>query len=129
MKKIILLTLACLQFLSFYAFAQFTIGVIPDTQKLTSSEFGDPDELFERMKDIARWYADHKEELNIVFVTHLGDMTEDKDVAIQWQRNIEAWQILINAGIPFAPCQGNQYPNLDFRCLAQSHFSFWLKKL
>jgi len=92
-------------------FAQFTLVVIPDTQKLSSDEeFGDPNQpdlLFNRMKTMAHWITDHKDSLNIVMVAHLGDMTEDQDVPKQWQRNVDTWKILTDAGIPFAPCQGN----------------------
>jgi hypothetical protein len=108
-------------------FAQFTVVVIPDTQKLSSDEeFGDqnqPDLLFNRMKAMSRWIVDHKDSLNIVMVAHLGDMTEDQDVPIQWQRNVDTWKIVTDAEIPFVPCQGNHdsissineyYPVSDF---------------
>ena len=89
--------------------AQFTFVVMPDTQKLSSDEeFGDPDQpdlLANRMKAMAQWLADKKDSLNIVMVAHLGDMTEDQDTPIQWQRNVDAWKIITDAGIPFAPCQ------------------------
>jgi len=89
----------------------FTLVVIPDTQKLTADEeLGDPQEpelLYHRMKAMAQWIADQKDSLNIVMVAHLGDMTEDQDVEIQWQRNVETWKVLSEADIPFVPCQGN----------------------
>jgi len=91
--------------------SHFTFVVMPDTQKLSSDEeFGNPDQpdlLANRMKAMAQWIADKKDSLNIVMVAHLGDMTEDQNVPIQWQRNVDAWRIITDAGIPFAPCQGN----------------------
>ena len=45
-------------------FAQFTLVVIPDTQKLMSDEeFGDPNQpdlLFNRMKAMAWWMTHHQ---------------------------------------------------------------------
>ena len=91
--------------------ANFTLVFIPDTQKLSSDEeFGDPKRpelLFSRMKAMATWIADHKDSLNILFVAHLGDMTEDHDGEIQWERNVDTWIILNEAGIPLIPCHGN----------------------
>lgn len=110
-NKNLLLSIIFLLIVNAVTFAQFTIVVIPDTQKLSSDEeFGDPNQpdlLFNRMKAMARWIADHKDSLNIIMVANLGDMTEDHDVPIQWQRNADTWQILDSAGIPWSPCQGN----------------------
>jgi len=110
-KKNLFLVLILLLILNVATSAQFTIVVIPDTQKLSSDEeYGDPDQpdlLFNRMKSMAQWIADQKDNLNIVMVANLGDMTEDQNVAVQWQRNVETWEIVTDAGIPFVPCQGN----------------------
>lgn len=89
----------------------FTIGVIPDWQKLTYLGTDGA----RQMEDIAQWYADHKKELNIVFVASLGDMTQGSynDTtysADQWNRNVAALSILRANGIPFSPNQGNHDP-------------------
>jgi hypothetical protein len=91
--------------------SNFTIAVIPDWQKLT---FLGKDGA-QRMKDITQWLVDHKQELNIVFVASLGDMTQgtynSADYSSnQWKRNTDALGILRANGIPFSPCQGNHDP-------------------
>jgi hypothetical protein len=89
----------------------FTIGVIPDWQNLTYTG----KESAERMKDIARFFVDRKQDLNVVFVTSVGDMTEGqfnsaKYSENQWKKNKDALGILRDNGIPFSPCQGNHDP-------------------
>ena len=44
----------------------FTIGVIPDTQNFTGN--------VPAIMAMTQFYVDKKEELNMVFVSHLGDM-------------------------------------------------------
>jgi hypothetical protein len=100
-----------------YAFADFTIGIVPDTQKLSDTAFGSDGP--QMMKSIAQFFVNHKADLNVVIVAHVGDMTEkiyatpgtSKDS--QWQRNKDAWDMLLNANIPFVPCQGNHDPDLS----------------
>ena len=103
---------ALLIFLRGSTFAQdFTIAVIPDWQKLTY----EGTDGAQQMKNITQWFVDHKQELNIVFVASLGDMTQGTYYlpsysADQWDRNVNALAILRNNGIPFSPCQGNHDP-------------------
>ena len=93
-------------------FAQdFTIGVIPDWQKLTYMGTDGA----QQMKHICQFFVDHKKELNIVFVASLGDMAQgnykDSTYSIdQWNRNKEALAILRANEIPFSPNQGNHDP-------------------
>jgi hypothetical protein len=116
-RKIAGVCIALLVILSQYAFADFTIGIIPDTQKLSDTAFGSDGP--QMMKNIAQFFVDHKAALNVVMVAHVGDMTEKIDASpgtgkdAQWQRNKDAWDILLNANIPFAPCQGNHDPDLS----------------
>jgi len=111
-KKIIKLLVALLLSWSNGIFAQdFTIGVIPDWQKLT---YLPPDGL-QQMRNITQWFADHKQELNIVFVASLGDMSqgtfnETTYSAEQWWRNTASLKTLRDNGIPFSPNQGNHDP-------------------
>ena len=92
----------CVLMLSAASFADFTIGVLGDTQYLSQSDNGG-----DMMNRMTRFFIDRKEELNIVFVTSNGDMTNDGDVQEQWQRAVMAYELLWEAGIPYAPCQGN----------------------
>jgi len=111
-KRNITLFIALLLSWSEFTFAQdFTIAVIPDWQKLTYLGTDGA----QQMKNICQWFVDHKQELNIVFVASLGDMSQGnyKDTSYstdQWDRNTAALSILRNAGIPFSPCQGNHDP-------------------
>ena len=112
MKKTILLLVALTIARIECSFAQdFTIGVIPDWQKLTYQGTHGA----QQMKNITQWFVDHKKELNVVFVASLGDMTQGTFNATnysadQWKRNTEALGILRSNGIPFSPCQGNHDP-------------------
>ena len=114
MKKTITLIFALLMIWSECTFAQdFTIGVIPDWQKLTYLGTDGA----QQMKNITQWFVDHKQELNIIFVAILGDMTQGtyNDTtysADQWNRNVEALSILRSFGIPFSPSKGNHDPYL-----------------
>jgi hypothetical protein len=60
------------------------------------------------MKRMTQFIVDRKEELNVVFVTSNGDMTNNKDVEAEWSRARAAYDLLYPAaGIPYSPCQGN----------------------
>ena len=78
----------------------FTIAIIPDTQKATTtsvSSFGAQ----------TRWLADHAERLGIAFVLHEGDVVDDLCDARQWQRGSAAIRTLEDAGLPYAIAPGN----------------------
>ena len=112
MRRTIILLVALAIIRTESSFAQdFTIGVIPDWQKLTYLGTDGA----QQMKNITQWFVDHKKELNIVFVASLGDMSQGtfdatNCSAAQWTRNKEALAILRANGIPFSPCQGNHDP-------------------
>lgn len=82
--------------------ADFTIGIIPDTQKLTIRSGGAA-----HYKAMLQFFADRKESLNVKFVASVGDMTENQCNANEWRITQEAYQVLVPASIDFAPCQGN----------------------
>ncbi|MBN2067172.1 MAG: metallophosphoesterase [Candidatus Diapherotrites archaeon] len=56
----------------------FTIVVLPDTQKYSR----DFPEIFNSQTE---WIAENAESMNIVFVSHLGDIVDDYDSVEQWQ--------------------------------------------
>jgi len=91
------------------ALADFTIGVITDAQYLSQSENGG-----DMMKAMTQFFPDRKEELNLVHVASLGDMTDDLVVDAQWQRSRSSYDIFPHEEISYSPCQGNHG---DMACL------------
>jgi hypothetical protein len=81
---------------------EFTIAVIPDTQKLSESNQGK-----NLMIAMNQFLVDRKAELNVKFVISLGDMTQDGNDDDEWARVKEAYDVFPPAGIPFAPCRGH----------------------
>lgn len=102
MKKITLLILITLSLNVPCVYADFTIGVIPDTQVLSETANGAA-----MINAMTQFFVDNKEQLNVVFVASLGDMTENGSNATEWNRIKTSYNHLKNAGIPFSPCQGN----------------------
>ncbi len=106
MKKIYLAILV--GFATVFCNAQeFTFGTIPDTQNLTEND-GDAG----RIMDMTGFYVAERDRLNLKFVASLGDMTQWGDYG-QWQRVRNAYDLLKNDNLPYAPCQGNHDPQLD----------------
>ena len=66
-----LISLICISLLtlSVTTYGDFTIGVIPDTQNMAES-----DSQATKITKMLKYFADKKEELNVVFVVSLGDM-------------------------------------------------------
>jgi hypothetical protein len=105
----------------------FTIGVMPDTQYMSERE-----KLFDGYLAMTRFWADHQDDLNLKFVISLGDMTQNRNNRTEWRRAREAYDVLVDAGIPFAPCQGNHdsvssineyFPVSEFRNRPNSRFA------
>ena len=90
----------------------FTIIVLPDTQFYSSSMNGGTPEIFEAQ---TRWIVEHKDSLNIVFVTHLGDFVQNGDgVLTEWEAADAAISLLEDPvttgypeGIPYGVAVGN----------------------
>ena len=88
----------------------FTIAVIPDTQRYrgrnTKSQPESDDEITNSVfASITEWIVQHREDQNIVFVSHVGDIV-DKNVAEQWivaQRCMDS----IHGLIPYGMTVGN----------------------
>jgi len=101
-KKINILTIGLLLCFHASSFADFTIGVIPDTQNMSES-----DKEAQKITKMLKYFVDNKEKLNVVFVAALGDMTQNKYSDSEWKRLKFAYQQLADAGIAYAPGQGN----------------------
>jgi hypothetical protein len=106
-KLIILLflqALACLSFLPKDDF--FSIIILPDTQHYSSSY---PEIFYKQMG----WIVENKNLLNIQYVIHLGDITNNnKEYA--WAIADKSFKILENKGIPYSIVYGdNDMKNPD----------------
>jgi hypothetical protein len=82
----------------------FSVIILPDTQYSTS---GFPDIIYQQMN----WIVQNKDRLNIKYVVHLGDVTDNnKDHA--WKIAAKSFGILENAGIPYSlVCGDNDIKN------------------
>jgi len=77
----------------------YTIVVIPDTQWYSDKW---PDIFMSQTE----WIVKNKVALNIVFVTHEGDVTNDGNKAPQWTNALKAMDLL-NGQVPYSTCPGN----------------------
>ncbi len=81
----------------------FTIVLLPDTQHYTDSATREA-----TYRQQTQWIVDNADDLNVVFVSHLGDLTENFDtIEVEWQRADAAMAILDAAGIPNNVAPGN----------------------
>jgi hypothetical protein len=78
----------------------FTIIVLPDTQYYSQSY----PEIFENQTD---WIVQNENKLNIVFVSHLGDLVEHYDSYFEWTHADNAMSVLDANKIPYAVLPGN----------------------
>jgi hypothetical protein len=81
---------------------RFTLAVIPDSQQEVLKEEDN------RLANRLQWLVDHRQELNLKMVLHVGDlMNWDTPDHAQYQRASNALCILDQAAIPFACALGN----------------------
>ncbi|MEM1822514.1 MAG: DUF2341 domain-containing protein, partial [Candidatus Hadarchaeales archaeon] len=78
----------------------FTIVVLPDTQYYSASY----PTIFENQ---TRWIVQNRDNLNIVFVIHVGDIVDNAYSTIQWQRADNAMRILDDDNMPYGILPGN----------------------
>jgi hypothetical protein len=99
----------------------FTIVALPDTQFYSESYPG----IFENQTE---WIVQHKDENNIVFVTHLGDIVNVSSQDYQWQNADNAMSILDNK-VPYGILPGNHdgYANYEryFPASRYAGYSYW----
>jgi len=100
----------------------FTIAAIPDSQFMVSSQQGGTPAMFERQ---IQWVADkvHDPNLNVVFVSQLGDITDNG--SLQWQfDNAKNAMFKLDNLVPYAIAPGNHdcmvRGNLDYSLLDQN---------
>ncbi len=78
----------------------FRIVVLPDTQVYS---WGFP-EVFATQ---THWIAENADELNIVFVSHVGDVVDGGGSEQQWKNADDAMMVLDRASIPYGILPGN----------------------
>ena len=86
----------------------FTFGIIGDSQHLTHGwNSRDPDDQKRRFRALTQWFKDHVDSLNIIFISHVGDVVNNEDQPSQWDAAIEAMTSIREAGIPWGIAPGN----------------------
>ncbi|MBC7904084.1 MAG: T9SS type A sorting domain-containing protein [Gemmatimonadaceae bacterium] len=91
----------------------FNIIGIPDTQFYTAEPQGTNGGQNLFFKQQTTWIAANRVDSNIVFVTQLGDCTQNGDVLVEWQRadtamkTIESPNVPIPHGVPYSISVGN----------------------
>lgn len=89
--------------------SRFTLAVLPDTQfysRYAADQF-QPRYGSNPYAVQTQWLAEHADELNIPFVTHLGDLVDRVGVTGEWQVADAAHQTLEDAGLPYSVLPGN----------------------
>ena len=111
MKYLGTLSLALIIYLSSFQLSaqKFTIIAIPDTQHYT-----DVPENEANFAAQTQWIVENKDNLNIVFVTGLGDITQNGNNDSEWQIADSAYSLIENPsttnlldGIPYGLSLGN----------------------
>jgi len=80
----------------------FSIVLLPDSQFYTAGTYGGLPEMFTAQ---TRWIASHKDDQDIAFVMHEGDVT-DQNSCLEWQR-AQASMSLLDGVVPYAIAVGN----------------------
>lgn len=100
----------------------FSMICMPDPQYYTTSNHPSRFNLYNRQ---AQWIVNNRNALDIKHVIWLGDLTNDNTLT-QWNVADEAYNILDNAGVPFAVVPGNHdyktstgWPGANFRNLSR----------
>ena len=101
-----------------YAAVTFTIAVIPDTQNYVDESTKQPESL-SFFKAQTQYLAAQKHPMNVVFVTHVGDVVQhgdgtngtrnnaEWDAGTEWERARSAMNILAASSLPFGTSAGN----------------------
>ncbi len=78
----------------------FSLVGIPDTQNYSSSF----PQIFTAQTE---WVVANRDELDIRYVSHYGDIVNNADDLVQWQRADASMGVLDAAGVPYGHCPGN----------------------
>ncbi|MET1016916.1 MAG: PKD domain-containing protein, partial [Leifsonia flava] len=85
----------------------FTIAVLPDTQLYTVSATNES-----KFEDQVNWIVDNQDELNISWVTQVGDLVESWPNVNHWERASRYMKVLDDAGVPNSVLPGNHDMNI-----------------
>ncbi|TKW70015.1 MAG: cell wall anchor domain protein, partial [Staphylococcus hominis] len=109
--------------------SRFSIGVLPDTQfysrystpetgNLAQARYGSEPYLAQ-----TQWLVDHQDELNMDFVTHLGDVVDQWNVEGEWQVADKAMQVLDDSDLNYSILPGNH--DMDVEGAAAHPYDKW----
>src|SRR5215211_1971552 len=82
------------------AASEFTIIVLPDTQHYS-------DEFPEIYMSQTQWILEHKDDLNIIFVTHMGDIVQHNDTDETEWKAANAAMSLLDDVVPYGVLPGS----------------------
>ena len=94
----------------------FTIVVLPDTQGYVKWYPW----LFDNQ---TQWIVDNKEALNIVFVTHMGDLVDHPDNMTEWE-NANRSMSKLDGNVPWAVLPGNHDQGSDNLSYYTKYFGY-----
>ncbi|OJU42314.1 MAG: hypothetical protein BGN97_13005 [Microbacterium sp. 69-10] len=90
----------------------FTLAWESDTQYYNSNEgkragTGGTDAWYRHQVNINRFLIDRRDELNLQYVAHTGDIVDNQDQDYQWRNADDAYRMLDEAGLPYGVLAGN----------------------
>jgi len=80
--------------------AGFSVIGLPDTQNYSSTY----PEIFTTQTN---WVVDNAAQLNIQFISHYGDIVNNADQVLQWDRADISMRVLDDSGLAYGVCPGN----------------------
>ena len=80
----------------------FTIGWMSDTQYYNETQAFYPHQL-----NMNQFLLDQRDELNLQYVIHTGDIVDDWDQMYQWDNADAAYRLFDDAGLPYGVLAGN----------------------
>ncbi|MBE2319049.1 metallophosphoesterase [Solirubrobacter sp. CPCC 204708] len=93
--------------------SSFLLGVLPDTQFYSRYSIPASGELFmnrfgtEPYIEQTKWLVDNQANLEIPFVTHLGDIVDRATVTAEWDVADEAMKVMETGKLPYSILAGN----------------------
>jgi hypothetical protein len=116
----LLLLLGLINTPSIFAADNFTIVVLPDTQRYSCGpDCGSDPAIF---KAQTKWIVENKDTLNIAYVAHEGDIVQNPDRKNEWKNASAAMSLLedpattkLKDGIPYGVVPGNwDHPDANY---------------